>query len=141
MPRAKTLNAYPTAHYMALIRRAHTTNQAIVVPLTRPQAATLRGELYAWRRAAEANPIQAQQMGIDLTMVRRVAFRIGDEGLSALPESLLAGPAAIEKVLGAIESIVAVPPPATPESEALQRLVGKLQGDSGPLPYNVKDDE
>jgi hypothetical protein len=108
--------------------------------MAKTKAATLRGEIYAWRRAAEKAPLAAGQLGIDLNEIRRVAFRITDEGLEAIPETLLAGPAAIEAALGPVPPLTTA---ASPAEVALQRLRQALGDAAAPVapvgPYNLAD--
>jgi hypothetical protein len=139
MPRERTLVAYHNAHYMALVRQTLARRQPILVKLpNQAAAATMRGELYAWRRVAEKNPVAAEKLGVDLELLRQVAFRIKPEGLECLPTSFLPGPGAIEAALGqAVEAALA------PEGQALEELKKKLglgaPQDGPPLPYDLGD--
>lgn len=134
MPRERQLASYANDHYMQLIRAVVRDGQSVLVKLTQGQAATLRGEIYAWRRVAEKSPIDAVQRGIDIDMIRRVAFRIGPDGLRAIPQSELTGPSAIEAAIGEIEQTL------TPANQALNRLKNLVQVEAPKLPYDVRDE-
>ena len=116
MPRARALVAYPNDTYWALVNRAHSTQGPVLIPCTRPIAAGIRAQLYAWRTAIEANPAEAELIGIDPKIIRAVSYRITDSGLEAIPTSHLPGVQAIQAALGAIPAL------KTPASEALDRL-------------------
>jgi hypothetical protein len=136
MPRARTLSAYATDHYCALVRRVISTGAPVLVRMSKPNAATLRGEIYAWRRAAESAPVEAQTRGIDLQQIRAVSFRIVDEGLEALPVGMLTGPSAIAAALGEIERTL------SPADAALKSLRDKLEPTADrTLPYDIKPRE
>jgi len=105
--------------------------------MSKSKAATLRGEIYAWRRTAEKEPPTAIALGIDLNLIRRVALRIGDEGLEVVPESSLAGPAAIVAALGPIAPLTPLP---TPADASLERLKAALGQGERPLPYATEDE-
>ena len=116
MPRARALVAYPNDTYWALVKRAYDTQASVLVPCTRPIAAGIRAQLYAWRTAIEANPAEAELLGIDPKVIRAVSYRINDSGLEAIPTSQLPGVQMIQAALGNI------PPLTTPAAEALRRL-------------------
>lgn len=121
MPRARSLETYPIAHYLGVFRRVVEGGGAFLIPCTRAQAAALRGEIYAFRRAAETNPQAAALAGVDLGLLRAVAFRIADTGLEAIPVAELWGPKLIEQALGQ-----APPAMEDPAKAALERLKGMM---------------
>jgi hypothetical protein len=118
MPRQRPLATYPLQQYLALFAKVATTREAVLIPCTPPQAASLRGELYAFRRAAEHAPGEAEALGINLQHLREVAFRLPKEGtgLEALHQSALVGPKLIEAALGGTA------PVETPAQASLRRL-------------------
>lgn len=118
MPRIRTIVAYPLQQFIALYQRVIDTQQPFVVPCTRPQAASMRGELYAFRRACEGSPGEAEGLGVKVTNLRLVSFRITDAGLECLLGSSLASPSLIEAALGGTTPIT------TPAQAALNRLRG-----------------
>lgn len=120
MPRTRSLETYPNSAFWALIQRiiaeAPATGQ-FTVPCTKAQAASMRGEIYAWRRACEAAPQRAQDLSINLEQLREVAFRISDEGLIGVLASSLQTPSLIAAALGGN-----APPLKTAAQAALDRL-------------------
>lgn len=106
MPRVRPLETYPYRQYMAVFTKVAASRQAFVIPCTRPQAASLRGDLYAFRRACETQAGQAQAMGIEVDTLRDVAFRIVPDGLEACHQSQLVGPSLIEAALGAEAPVI-----------------------------------
>lgn len=126
MTKARPLSTYPNAHYLALIARVRESGAPFLVPCTPPQAASLRGELYAWRRACLARPDEAQAEGIDPDILATITWRIRPDGLETTPVAALPGPALIEQALGH--------PPETAEAkaaEALARLRANLGEPNG----------
>lgn len=119
MARARPLDTYPLPQFVALYLRVATNREVITIPCTPTQAATMRGELYAFRRAAESNPQAARDLGIPLEYLRDVAFRIKPEGLEALHQSQMQTPRLIEMALGLEGGAVKV---KTGAELALERL-------------------
>ena len=116
MSRTRPLASYPSAHYLALFQRA-----PITVPATKTQAASLRGEIYAWRRACEREPGEAALLGVDVNALRDITLRIGETGLEVLPLSALPS-------IGLIEAALGVKPTRTdPAVEALARMQAALR--------------
>lgn len=126
MPRARPLDSYPSKYYIALFRKVIEEDKPFKVPCSRTQAASLRGELYSWRNAAESSRDEATSTGIDLTILRKVSMKIEDDGLVVLPTSHLMGPSLIIAALGG--------EPSDLETEAqaalkrLQSMVGESNG-------------
>lgn len=117
MPRTKPLDAYPNAHYSALVARV-SGGGTFTVPCTRPQAASLRGELYAWRRAAQAEPTEAAQLGINVQLLAAIGWRITDAGLETYHVAELQSAKLIEAALGQA--------PQQQESDAAKALAGLM---------------
>lgn len=117
MPRAKPIEAYPLPSFMGLYTRIATTRESLIIPCTPPQAASMRGELYAFRRACEMSPAAAQSLGVDVAILREVSFRVKPEGLEACHQSTLTTPSLINAALGG-----AVAPIKTPAQKALEAL-------------------
>lgn len=100
MPRTRPFDSYPTQTYWALAARVLDSQAPFTVPCSKTQAASLRGELFAWRRACMEDPGLAQAAGIDLARLRQVTWRITAEGLQSLLITTLPGPALITAALG-----------------------------------------
>ena len=124
MPRTRSLETYPNREFWALCQRILEAPVPFQVPCTRPQAASMRGELYAWRRAAEAQPTQAAGYGIDVFKLRNVAFRVNDRGLEGISASLLQTPSLILSALGMSPTQASL----SPSEQALANL-RKLTGE------------
>lgn len=116
MPRTRQLETYPNPAFWALFDRVLSTQLPVTVPCTRTQALSMRGEIYAWRRAAEAAPEQAAQLGITASRLREVALQISHEGLVAVLSSSLATASLISDALGG------VPKMTNASTQALERL-------------------
>jgi hypothetical protein len=127
MPRVRPLETYPYRQFMAVFTKVAASREPFLIPCTRPQAASLRGELYAFRRACEGQPGAAQAMGIELDTLRDVAFRIVADGLEACHQSALVGPSLIERALGA-----EAPPMKTAAQIALDKIKAMGIGAEGP---------
>lgn len=126
MPRTRPLDSYPNAEFSALIREVLRTGAPVQVPCTRLQAASLRGEMYAWRRAVDREPIAAELIGCPtVAEARSIAFRINDFGMEAIPASTLQNPSLIIQALGTI------PPLISPVQAALERLRGLTSPEQG----------
>ena len=131
MPKARALVTYPVAHYHEIFRWVLDNQKPLVIQLPRKEALTLRGELYAFRRAAESDLYTALEYGIDASRMREVSFTLVPEGLRAYPTASRPLLAAIAEALGGS------PEPLTTQEaklskeahESLQRLIAK-QGDS-----------
>lgn len=117
MPRTRPLETYPNREYWALCNRVLTDTRPFTVPCTRTQAASLRGELYAWRRACEGDPVGATLYQIDPGRLRELAWRITEAGLETVLSSTLPGPSLIRAALGEL------PPGVSPASVALANLL------------------
>lgn len=126
MPRSRDLSAYPIEHYWQLCKRVIDTQESFVVPCERTQALALRGELYAFRRACQANETQSRIRGIDVQAMNGISFRPHEQGLECLPTAQLAGPKLIEAALGK----AITPQGADPAAESLKRFMN-LQGEKG----------
>lgn len=120
MPRTRALETYPNRQFRALALRVLDTGQPFIVGCSRPQAASMRGELYAWRRACEANPVDAEMLQIPVARLRELAFRVTDKGLEAIMADTLQTPSLIDAALGGTEPILSA------ADEALARLRGSL---------------
>jgi hypothetical protein len=96
----KPLTAYPLAQFEALFARVVETGESLLIPCTPTQAASLRGELYAYRSACQADPSGAERLGIRGINHYAVALRTTPHGLEVLLASALPGPALIEAALG-----------------------------------------
>lgn len=126
MPRTRALITYANRQFIALVTKVIETGEPFLVPCSRPQAASLQGELYAWRRAAEKDPEEAVQLGVPTQRLRDIAFRVTDKGLEAIPANMLVGPSLIESALGG-----EAPGLESPAAKALRDLQAKLgQGQS-----------
>jgi hypothetical protein len=130
MPKARPLTGYPVEAFKALFTRAR--SEPVLVPLTKPQALTLRGELYAFRRAARADQGEAARWGVDLDGMEQVAFRVVEEGLQAYPMEQSAAALAIVQALGQ-PLPTAQPRPAEDEAAAslarLRAMTGASNGE------------
>lgn len=118
MPRNRDLLNYPNQQFIALVQRVLATSAPFTVPCTRTQAATMRGELFAWRRCCEADPVRALDIGCPVGDLRQVTFGISDTGLIAQLATSRPTPALIEAALGG------TPPLRDEAKEALERLRG-----------------
>ena len=127
MPRTRPLDSYPNAEFWALVQRAR--HEPFLVPCTRPQAASMRGEIYAWRRAVERDPADAASFGIDAAVLRGMAWKITDQGLITMPHTQLQAPSLIAAALGG-----PVPPLRSAAEVSLERLraLGQGEPDDGP---------
>lgn len=117
MPRARFIDTYPNREFMALVEKIVSLNGPFLIPCTQAQAASMRGELYAWRRSAKANPEHALSLGVDADKLYQVAFRISDDGLTGLPSTMLQTPSLILSALNG-----EAPALTNPAKEALKRL-------------------
>lgn len=124
MPRTRSIETYPNREFWALCLRILESDEPFNVPCTRPQAASMRGELYAWRRACEASPQAAASLGIDTFRLRDVAFRVKDEGLEGISASLLQTPSLILAALGGLPKV------ESPSEKALANLRAMGLGES-----------
>ena len=104
MPRTRSLETYPNQAFYALVLRI-LAERTFRVPCTKPQAASMRGEIYAWRRACAASPGAASLLGIDPAKLREVAFRIDDEGLLGILAADLQTPSLIASALGGVPHV------------------------------------
>jgi hypothetical protein len=127
MTRRRPLITYHNADYWALVARVLASGERFTIPCTRAQAASLRGELYAWRVACEKAPAEARDLGIDPDRLREVAWTIDGTGLITLPVGELVGPSLIRAALRSDPDT-----PASKAAEALANLKGMLndQGES-----------
>jgi hypothetical protein len=122
MPRTKPIETYPCTHYSALVRRVADSDEPFTVPCSRAQAASLRGEIHAWRRACEQDKDEARSLGVPVDSLRKVAFRIVGAGLEVIPERMLVGPGLIEAALG-MKPLPAAEDPADAAQASLARLL------------------
>lgn len=133
MTRRRPLISYPNAHYWAVVARVTGTDEALTIPCTKTQALSLQGEIYAWRKACEAEPGDAQAMGIRLPELRSVSLRITPTGLQVLPTGQLAGPGLIESALGG--------KPETPAAQSASDMLKRLMEQGiEPIPQRRADD-
>lgn len=91
----------------------------------------MRGELYAWRRACESAPAEAERIGINTALLRLVAFKVGENGMTGILTEDLVTPRLIGDALGPIPTMQSA------ASQALDRLraagvVPATGGDNGP---------
>jgi hypothetical protein len=121
MTRRRPLITYHNADYWALVTRVLASGERFTIPCTRAQAASLRGELYAWRVACEKAPAEARDLGIDPDRLREVAWTIDGTGLITLPVGELVGPGLIRAALGTDPDT-----PASKAAAALANLKGML---------------
>lgn len=122
MPRARPLETYPLRQFVALYTKVAETRERVLIPCTVTQAASLRGDLYAFRRAAEKDRSKADELGVDVNLLRDVAFRIVQgQGLEAIHQSTLTGPSLIEAALGGD-----LPPIEGPAERSLRLFKEKL---------------
>ena len=125
MARTRPLETYPTRFLLAAIRKA--ASKPFHIPCTQTEAASLRGEFNAWRRAVEAEPEQARDLGIsaeEARSFRDLTFRVKPTGLEICPINELPSVRLIEAALGGeVPPIVEAPNPA---AEALRRLQAGL---------------
>ena len=115
MPRTRSIETYPNQAFWALVQRI-IAERTFLVPCTQPQAASMRGEIYAWRRACEATPEAAAYLGIDVAKLRLTAFRISAEGMLGMLSADLQTPSLIAGALGGL------PEQRTAAQSALDRL-------------------
>jgi len=115
MPRTRSLETYPNQAFWALVQRI-VAERTFLIPCTQAQAASMRGEIYAWRRACEAAPEAAARLGIDTGQLRLTAFRIGAEGMTGMLAADLQTPSLIASALGGL------PQQRTAAQQALDRL-------------------
>lgn len=126
MARLRPLDSYPNAQFAALVKRVLETQAPVLIPASPAQAASLRGEIYAWRRAIEREPQAAFALGLPTVAEgREVAYRITKEGMEVVLASTLVNPQLIEAVLGPVT------PGPTPAELALARLRAGLVADPG----------
>lgn len=118
MSRPKPLLAYPNRQFVALVQKVIETDDIFVVPCTRAQAASIRGELYAWRIAAESNPREAEALGVPIRELREISVKITSQGLEIIPARMVQNASLIEAALGN-----RVPPLETPAAVALRNLI------------------
>ncbi len=123
MPKTRSLVTYPNRQFIALVAKVLESGQPFTVPCSRAQAASLRGELYAWRRAAEEDRAEAAQLGVPVERLRDLAWRITDKGLETIPANMLVGPNLIEMALGG-----EAPALESPAAKALRDLQARLGG-------------
>lgn len=124
MPRARPIITYPVPQFVALFERVLGGAGNVVIPCTQTQAASMRGELYAFRVACEADPEAARALGIPVEQLRLVAFRIKAAGLEAIHQAQLMTPSLIEAALGTSPALV------SPAQAALDRLRNMTGGES-----------
>ncbi len=103
MPRPRALITYPNDQFRRLAERGREGN--CLVPCTKSQALSIRGEWYAWRRVCELNPEIAKNFGIDAEILRDVALRVDAGGLMAFPAILRESIQVLERALGPADTI------------------------------------
>lgn len=121
MPRTRDLMTYPNRQFIALVKRVLESGP-LTVPCTRAEAASMRGEIYAWRRACEENRIEAMALGVPVDSLRELAFRINASGLEAILAADLRTPSLIEAALGG------TPPIKTEAQRSLERFLAETKG-------------
>lgn len=123
MARTRPLETYPNRYLMAALRKG--LSSPFLVPCTQTEAASLRGEFNAWRRAVEQEPEAALAHGLtreEITSMREVTFKVKPTGLEICPLNHLPSVRLIEAALGPLPAAVAPDPAA----EALARLKAQL---------------
>ena len=101
MARQKPIEAYPLAQFILLYRRASDSGQEdIVIPCTTTQAASMRGELYAFRKACREGREEAERLGVPVELLEQVTFRIGAKGLIATRSENMQTARLIQEALG-----------------------------------------
>ena len=82
MPKTRTLTDYPYEAFGRLLMMVANTREAQTLPCpTGMEAASIRGDLYAFRRAARGNITKALHYGIDPDLIERVKIKVVPEGL------------------------------------------------------------
>jgi hypothetical protein len=122
MPRSRPLTGYPLAAFRALFTQAR--RAPVTIPLERVKALTLRGELYAFRRAAQADPHEAARWGLVVDDMLQVALRVVPDGLEVYPLETSNAAIAIMAALGAGPLPKAEPKPSEAQeaADSLARL-------------------
>lgn len=129
MTRARPLLTYHHQQYMALVNKVLNENTAFLAPCTATQAASLRGELYAWRRACELAPSEARALGVEPEKLRLIGWRIKPGGLETCLAADFDGPRIIEQALGG--NLPDLASPAAQALAALQANLGKEPSNGG----------
>jgi hypothetical protein len=128
MARLRPLDSYPNAQFSALVRRVLEAQAPVMIPASPAQAASLRGEIYAWRRAIERSPQEAFALNLPTVAEgREVAYRITGEGMEAVLASTLVNPQLIEAVLG---PTALGPTPAEKALAALRAGLASAEGEA-----------
>lgn len=113
MPKTRSLIDYPTDDYGPAFMVVANTKVALAIPCPDgKQAASLRGDLYAFKRACGANIVKARLLGIDADAIQKVKIRINTEGLELYHVEDAPGVASIREALARLG--VPVLPVASP---------------------------
>lgn len=80
MPKTRAIRDYPWQAYYSLFKRVAETKEPMTVPCQegRIKPMSLRGEVYAWRRACIRDEAEAAAMGIDTSVLDQVVLTIGE---------------------------------------------------------------
>lgn len=81
MPRTLALTHYPIDAYKALFNAVKPGGEAIILPpLEGISALSLRGKLYAFRRACQRNKEEAKMRGVDVDAMMEVNISVTEDG-------------------------------------------------------------
>lgn len=132
MPKSRAIRDYPWQAYYSLFERVATTKEAMAVPCQegRIKPMSLRGEVYAWRRACIRDEAEARAMGIDTSILDQVVVSIED-GLVRFTHKDNTG--AASAVLEALAQ-VGVAKPKAHEADAISSLNETLRKLGMPAP-------
>lgn len=128
MPRTKNLTHYPYEAYGALFMKVEAGGPPVILPpkVGSLSAVSLRGKLYAFRRACERWREEAQGYGLDVDHISRVNITISKDGELVLqlrnetPEA--------RAIMEALEAMGGAPKMKTEADMALDAVKAKLGG-------------
>lgn len=119
MPKTRLITDYPYETYGRLLMTIARTKEAQTIPAaTGALAASLRGDLYAFRRAVEGNRTRALSLGIDPELLARVKIKIVQEGVRIHHVEDQPGVRAIEALLGQMGATEPLAPTGSPGAQA-----------------------
>ncbi|MGE0391543.1 MAG: hypothetical protein AB7P13_15620 [Candidatus Nitrosocosmicus sp.] len=80
MPKTRDIRDYPWQAYYALFEKVAKTKERISVVCEegRIKPMSLRGEVYAWRRACMRDEAKALELGIQVDLLEQVVVTIGE---------------------------------------------------------------